>query len=514
MALHSACTAPDLPDASYREVDTKLLELYSNEGKLVQARTVLKTIRNKSRALTLISVLPSEILVSIFSIASDECQKTCFDSAHSISKPKAPSFLSVCSQWRQLYFRWHVSASHLDLVVSGSVADAYYRYAKAVASRSIEAPLHLAIRDRAGKSEKAVSSDDIAKLVGFLGPLLPRVCAVDIDFKTFSQLLLDSFVLSWIKCEPKVPPKLFKVWNRAEDGPLELKAPIELPDKQQLSSTEFQHFFLSLQTLGLYDCSVTSDTSVYKRLVDLRIDCLHKPPASFSILDILAASPNLRSLAIEDVTLAELKENTRTVSLASLQNISLSQSKVEDSLRCLFPLLNTGSNSLSVVMRISLESNFACESQAFFHRSSVKRLFVYGSRRYRYSTVASLCPASDLQELVFRDCGFVNLSFAEDSSVMDENGSMRTPWPLLNTLYLVGCTLDLENLLKIVMLHPIRKLRVHNGYLKGPVVRRKMTLDEYTQFEEVFSQAGVDVKCVQDETVCPTRLNFHDQLYV
>ncbi|KAG8794698.1 hypothetical protein FRC12_022422 [Ceratobasidium sp. 428] len=512
LALHSACTAPDLPDKSYREVDIKLLELCSSEGELIQARSVLTTIRNKSRALTPISVLPSEVLVAIFSIASNECQETCFASVRSVSKPKTPPFASVCTQWRQLYFRWHVSASHLDLVVSGSVADAYYRYAKAVASRSVGAPLHLAIRDRVDKSETTVPSDDVAKLVDFLGPLLPRVCAVDITLKSLSQFLLDFFVLSWAKCRLRAPPKVFKVWNSAEDGPLELRTPIELPDKEQLSSAEFQHFFSSLQTLALYDCSVTSDTGVYKSLVDLRIDWLHTGSISLNILDILVAAPNLHSLAVEDVRFAELGENTEAVPLALLRNISLSQSKIGDSLRHLFPLLNTGSNTLSVIMRIILEPDFTCESQAFFRRSSVKRLFAYGNQRYRYSTVASLCPAPDLQELVLRDCGFLNINSTEDLSVMDENESMRTPWPLLHTLYLVGCTLDLENLKKIVVLHPIRKLRIFNGYVV-PDERRKMTPEECTQFEEVFSQAGVDVKCTQDEIGCPTRLNFYYRLY-
>ncbi|KAG8714927.1 hypothetical protein FRC09_017101 [Ceratobasidium sp. 395] len=508
MTLHSACTAPDLPDKSYREVDIKLLEICSSEGKLVQARSVLTTIRNKSP----ISVLPSEILVAVFSIASNECQETCFASVRSVSKPKSPAFASVCTQWRRLYFRWHMSASHLDLVVSGSVADAYYRYAEVMASNSVETPLHLVIRDRVDKSETAVPSDDVAKLVGFLGHLLPRVCAVDITFKSLSQFLLDFFVLSWAKCGPRAPPKVFKVWNSAEDGPLELRTPIELPDKEQLSSAEFQHFFSSLQTLALYDCSVTSDTGVYKSLIDLRIDWLHTGSTSLNILDILVAAPNLHSLAVEDVRFAELGENTEAVPLALLRNISLSQSKIGDSLRHLFALLNTGSNSLSVVMRIILEPDFTCESQAFFRRSNVKRLFAYGNQRYCYSTVASLCPAPDLQELVLRDCGFLNINSTEDPSVMDENESMHTPWPLLHTLYLVGCTLDLENLRKVVMLHPVRKLRILNGYIV-PDERRKMTVEECTQFEGIFSQAGVDVRCTQGEIDCPTRLNFYDRLY-
>ncbi|KAG8794699.1 hypothetical protein FRC12_022423 [Ceratobasidium sp. 428] len=513
MALHSACTTPDLlPDKPYRDVDAKLLELRSGEERLIRARYVLKMVRNKSRALTPISILPSEILVTIFSITSDECQKTCFATTSCAFKPKNPPFASVCTLWRQLYFRWHTSASHLDLVVSGSATDVYYRYAEAVASRSVEAPLHLAIQNWVDKSESAISSNDVAKLVDFLGPLLPRVCGIDIYLKSSSQFLLDSLVMYWAECGPKTSPKIFKVWNMSEDGPLELRTPIELPDKQQLSSTEFQHFFSSLQTLVLYKCSVTSDTGVYKRLIYLRLSSLYETSASLNILDILAASPDLRSLAVDDVRFAQPGKNTRAVPLASLQNISLSQSCTEHSLRYLFPMLNTGSSSLSVVMRISLESDFACESQAFFHRSNVNRLFIYGSDYYRYSTVASLCPAPDLQELVLRDCTLLNINSTEDPSVMDENGSMRTPWPILHTLYLIGCTLDLEGLKKIVVLHPIRKLRIFNGSLVSDE-QQQMTLEECTQCEEMFYQAGVDVKCIQDEIDCPTRRNFHDRLY-
>ncbi|KAG8778819.1 hypothetical protein FRC12_024807 [Ceratobasidium sp. 428] len=513
MALHSACTTPDLlPDKPYCDVDAKLLELCSGEEILIQARYVLKMVRNKSRALTPISMLPSEILVTIFSMASDECRKTCFAPVFSESKPKTPPFANVCTQWRQLYSRWHVSASHLDLVVSGSVADAYYRYATAVASRSVEAPLHLAIQDRVDKSETAASSDDAAKLLDFLGPLLPRVCGIDIGLKPSSQSLLDSLLTSWIKCRPKAPPKVVKVWNSTGDGVLEPRTPIELPDKEQFPSAKFQHFFSSLQTLALCECSVTLDTDVYKRLEDMRIDFAHEAFTSLNILDILAASLNLRSLVVANVKFAKLGKNTGKVPLMSLQNIGLSQWNIEDSLGHLFPLLNTGSNSLSVVTRITLEPDFTRESRAFFDRSSVKRLFTYGDYRYRYSSVASLCPAPKLQELALRDCTLLNINFTEDSSVMDENGLMRTPWPMLHTLYLVGCPINLEDVKKIVTLHPIRKLRIFNGSLL-PDKRQEMTLEECTQFEETISQAGVDVRCVPDEIDCPTRLNFYDRLY-
>ncbi|KAG9125724.1 hypothetical protein FRC07_006465 [Ceratobasidium sp. 392] len=439
-------------------------------------------------------------------MASNECRNTCFTPARSLPNPKAPPFAIVCAQWRQLYLRWHVASSHLDLIVGGSVADAYYHYAEARAANSIDAPIHLSIRDWVNKSvnAKAVSVDEVAKLISFVTPLLPRVCAIDITFKFRSQRLLDSVVSSWAKCGSSILPKVFKVWNTSESGPLELKAPTESP-------TEFRDFFSPLQTLALYNCTIASDTSVYRGLVDLRIDWLHNDASPLNITDILAASPNLRSLAVEDVKFVELGENIEMIPLMSLQNISVSQSKIENSLKHLLPLLDTGSNSTNVIMRVILPPDFIPESRAFFLRSSVKRIFTYGNERYHHSIVASLCPAPDLQELVLRDCS-LKYDPDEDSSITDENGNTCTPWPLLHTLYLVGCTFEFEALRKFVLSHPMRKLRVYNGYIQ-PDVRRKMKPEECEELEGMFSQTGIDVKCVQDEVDCPTRLNFFDGLY-
>ncbi|KAG9092840.1 hypothetical protein FS749_015405 [Ceratobasidium sp. UAMH 11750] len=521
IALDASCTAlasrslSHLSKESYHRIDMELLNLSSSKESLVKSRAVLAKIRNKSSTLAPISVLPSETLTTIFSMADDECLRNCFASVRSLCRPKAPGFASVCTQWRQLYFRWHVTSSHLDLVVGGEVNDAYYRHAKILAAKSPDAPLHLSIQDRVDNSSTKgdVSSDEVEKLVQFLVPLMPRVHVVDISFKFGSQLLLDSVVLPWVNCGTRVSPKVFKVWNTTGTGlPLQLGGPIELPHEGRVSSEELQHFFAPLQTLALWHCYAPPSASVYKGLTDLRLDILYDESISLDIVECLAASPNIHSLAVDDVKFVEQGESPTTVPLNSLRNLSLSQSKIGNSLKHLFPLLDTGSSSVTVIMRIILNPDFTSESQAFFRRSSVKRLFAYGNERYRYSSVASICPAPDLQELVLRDCS-LRVEASGDSPITDEGGCTSTPWPLLHTLYLIGCTIEFETLQKLVSLHPIRKVRVHNGYIQMDE-RRKMTVEEHAKLEELLeSQEGIDVKCVPDEVGCPTRLNFFDRMY-
>ncbi|KAG9085076.1 hypothetical protein FRC06_003745, partial [Ceratobasidium sp. 370] len=508
VALDAVCESVSpschcLTEKWYLKVNMELSNR-SGEGELRKAWNVLARMRNRCRALSPISVLPSEVLVDILSLNSaDECLRTCFTQFRSTSCPETPAWASVCTRWRQLYLRWHATSAHLDLVVGGDKEKRYFCRAEMIADRSLDAPLHLVIRDRVSKADCAVLSDEVARLIRFVTPLMPRVCALDITVENGSQLLLDSVLASWLEGCPRALPKVFKVWNSFAEEPLQLRPPIQLSSENQLSPTYFWDFLRPLQTLALHHCYPPSSSGIFKGLLDLYLDWSHKNPVPLDILNVLAASPGLRSLAIDDVACVKQEPPPKAVWLNSLQNLILSQYKIENCLNRFLPWLNTTSNLVSVIMRMIIDPDFIPESQAFFRRSSIKRIFTYGTERYSCTLVAQLCPAPDLEELVLRDCSLtVDPAGASSSSMADGSKYTHTPWPVLHTLRLVRCAIEHESLRQFIALHPIRRLRLYCCYLPQDSVHgdlRQMTARDCAELEEYFLGAGIDVKCVQHQ---------------
>ncbi|KAG8680198.1 hypothetical protein FRC08_016476 [Ceratobasidium sp. 394] len=328
-------------------------------------------------------MLPPEILISILSLdAIDECVTTCFAQINSLCHPKTPAWASVCSRWRQLYLRWHTTSSHLDLVVGGGTSNGYYRRAEIIAYRSPDAPLHLVIRDRVDRTiDYAVSSEEIATLISFISPLAPRVCALDIAFKNKSQLLLDSVITCWLNGRRRNPPMVLKVWNSIKSEPLQLNPPTDVCLGERGLPTYYWDFFRAIQTLALQHCYTPSDSCIFQGLINLHLDWPYKNPAPFDILQILAASPGLRWLSIDDVECVQREGSLDPVWLNSLRNLSLSQYMIKNSLNRFLPWLNTTSSAINMILRIINDPDFIPESRDFFHCSSVKRLFTYGVDR-------------------------------------------------------------------------------------------------------------------------------------
>ncbi|KAG8739005.1 hypothetical protein FRC10_006266 [Ceratobasidium sp. 414] len=498
-----ACATLDhLPDSFFQTISGKIPGLTSGMDKLCEARTALFKIRNRSQTLAPISMLPSEILTATFSMAYDDCLRTCFSPVRSTFNPKVPAFASVCTQWRELYLQ-SIFSSHLDLIIGGSTSNTYYSHAAMLAGRSTSGPLHLVIKDHRSWTSD-VNDDEVSELVQFLIPLMPRVRGIDVTLKEYTQHLLDRLVSCWVKYGSTTPLRALKIWNSSKRDPVHLRTPATMAPGELISPVQFNNFFEPVQILALQDCYAPSASTLFKALVGLRLDWPHKHQTSFNVLDILSASPGLRSLTIEDAKFLKQEGSPEPVWLSSLKNLCLSQSKVEGGLKNLLPSLYTRSDSVNVIVRVIPDPDFVHEFQALFRRSNVKRMFVYGSE-YTYSSVTQLCPAPDLRELVLRDCN-IRTGLPDDPSTMAEAGYIPTPWPQLHTVYLIRCTVDGSNLRKLIESHPIRKLWVYNKY--GPP-------GGWSRFKELLSatERDIDVKFIRDETGCPTRSNFLDRLY-
>ncbi|KDQ10036.1 hypothetical protein BOTBODRAFT_178583 [Botryobasidium botryosum FD-172 SS1] len=90
-------------DALYHEIDASLSEVQSMEAQLCIGRTVLQSMRNQSRALAPINLLPIEVLSRIFSMSIEEDK----DSVKCRSRRQtnfADTPAQVCRYWRDAAF--------------------------------------------------------------------------------------------------------------------------------------------------------------------------------------------------------------------------------------------------------------------------------------------------------------------------------------------------------------------------------------------------------------------------
>jgi hypothetical protein len=299
-------------------------------------------------------------------MADDDCLRNCFALVSSVVLPKTPALAIVCIPWRQLYQRFHRASSHLDLVVSGSSSDAYHRYADILAAHSLHAPLHLNIRECDDQRADLPYEHEVSRLATFLVPLMPEVCAIEINFRVGSQALLESVMGCWIRHGSSSLAKILRVWS----GSLLRLEAVDQPGLEQISSTAFEEFFRPLRTLALEKCSVRRHSELCRGLLEVYLGLNGLSQTQSDIVGLLAACPRLRSLAVQDAKILEQEDTVEPVCLSYLESLSLSQYNFQPSFKTRLPSLITGPDSISVTIRISNNPDFISEARSFFRRSS------------------------------------------------------------------------------------------------------------------------------------------------
>ncbi|KAG8719032.1 hypothetical protein FRC09_011707 [Ceratobasidium sp. 395] len=296
-----------------------------------------------------------------------------------------------------------------------------------------------------------------------------------------------------------------KIWNQSQLE-VQIRATTQTALEEQISTAQLNDFFEPIQTLVLDNCYASPDSGVYRSLAHLRLDGSYKDLTPLNIVEIIAASPRLRSLAIHDNRFLKPDE---PVWFDSLEFLALSRSRVRGGLKNLLSRLNSRSNAICVVMRLDQDSDFVSESQEFFRRSSVTRLHLYSAYIYRLTKVALLCPTANLQELILENCNIqIDQQDISLTSMVDNNQYIHTPWPRLHTLYLISCTVEFEPLQQLLALHPIRRLRFYNC---SPIMT-DWPLTDCARFEEQLSATGIDARCVFREPFdCPTRIYCQEE---
>ncbi|KAG8677925.1 hypothetical protein FRC08_018210 [Ceratobasidium sp. 394] len=168
------------------------------------------------------------------------------------------------------------------------------------------------------------------------------------------------------------------------------------------------------------------------------------------LVAILATCPRLRILALIDCEIGPSEVAPRPVALNHLEFLSLESEYDSGNFVHVLPLLAIGSEGLSMSLTMGDDSDLFDEAKAFFGRTKVTRLHVWGMQEHVPLSMLSY-PIPYLEILALE---YFDISPPEARNLV--------LWPRLHTLHLQLPLLDTGCLRRFVELqHSLKKLRVY-----------------------------------------------------
>ncbi|KAG8708336.1 hypothetical protein FRC08_018943 [Ceratobasidium sp. 394] len=453
-------------------IDLELSSLQSEEEKLKRTRAALANERNRSRTLTSVHRLPSEILATIFSISSSRYTRS-DRTARIRGVYLSPATLaSVCSSWRQLALQCPSLWSYIDIIVGDGLSLHHPMQLNLWVERSQNVPLYVNIRDHNYRDDDlpyTTTWQHVKKLVKFLAPLMHRVYALDINATLGEIDMFSSVMKSWIKNGSTSVEKTLQVFNNLK---LFSEDPSGLWFGPESNAERFNTFFRTINRLLLRYCRISRDIQFHEGLVELHLEGVisHHYPSQQEFVEMLAACPRLRILALVNYWVEPSEEETPgQVTLNHLQSLSLETDDPGYSLAPIFPLLLIGPKALAMSLTPEKDTQFIAEAKAFFGRTNVTKLCVRDRVRQSSSTALLSFPIPHLETLAIENFDIFGQAF-EDFFGPNGEGEGTALWPRLHTLYLKDLSIDASCLRKLVLLHPsIKKLHI---YRPRPVGKR------------------------------------------
>ncbi|KAG8740584.1 hypothetical protein FRC10_004121 [Ceratobasidium sp. 414] len=413
---------------AFAGLDSQLPFLASYEQRLHDARFSLKITRNTSQSLIPINSLPPEILDAIFILAVQQ------------KGDAVCTLTSVCKLWRHLTLQSPACWSRIELPI-GPEGDLAYERALLWAERAQNEPLYISVWERPFHVEDFAYGDEVARSVGYLTPLMPRVCAMFTDGDVELDYFVNELIACWVEHGTIGTAKMLEVKARGEAVTLEAQG---LADSTVES---FKVFFGSLHTLSLENAQLDWRLGFYSGLVNLHIGNAfkHASYSQWDIADVLAASPRLRSLAILGL---DIEIDTRRngmpgpVALNDLNALCLESSYSTPNLWTVLQMITSTSASIRMSLSFTSQVEFIPAARSFFERCKVTALHIANLQYYQ-----SHPPASSL----FTYMPHLKYLAIQNRSVFDETwhstrpgGSSLDLWPQLDEVYLTDCNLDRE----------------------------------------------------------------------
>ncbi|QRV98789.1 F-box-like protein [Ceratobasidium sp. AG-Ba] len=420
IGLKKAVEIASYDSGSYRAIDQALFgidleldSLQSGEEQLAHTRVALSHVRNTSHYLAPIHRLPLETLSTIFILANRRCLRM---KEGNLLEQFSPTHLfptalaSVCARWRRIAHNTPALWSHIDILAGRDRVSSDLNWASLWVGRARGLPLDVDVWEYKSNGRDTPRPPDPRMnqaTIEFLRPLIGQIS----EFRLFisSQSLLDALIGCWSEYSPASGSKSLQVldWPFAH-GHTTLRV---LSERSQ--ADQFNNAFRTCHALSIRKCEGFSRVMFHEGLLELRLEGLDMEglfPSKSQLAAALAAAPNLRTLAMNNVQIVDPKGvpndfEPRPVIMNHLNSLTLERLGDHRSEVTMFKLLVVRSELLRMIITLSDDAQVIAAAHSFFSRTKVTALHVGSCLDTAPLPLDQiLCPMPYLEEIAIAHC--------------------------------------------------------------------------------------------------------------
>ncbi|CAE6390181.1 unnamed protein product [Rhizoctonia solani] len=439
-------------ESIFVNIDQELDHLAQAEAKLTSGRRILGMLRNMSSTLCLVNLLPDDILAYIFEVSTfSYARDTPNERNQYLSFPGV--LASVCTRWRHIAVNTCSLWSYLDLVPTSNPSHKLYRRAQICLGRVKSAPLCIYIHQQ----DSSVKREEIMQLTGFLSPLMKQLGSLHLSADCHMIDLFEEILGCWIEFGH---PGSTQSLTLRRPNPIFLMAHPGLGVQHDLALGQLQtrycskrltNFLQPLRTLCLHNVCIGWDSVAHRGLSELHLEAIPEWAGLTicQLIEMLRASPKLGSLRISRVNLLDdfIERETvpEVIHLGSLECLDLLGAN-PTVLKRLLPLVIPGTKPLYMSMSLCEQDSIQTQVQSFLERSNL--LALYLDTKFHTWAPALLGHIPHLRHLAIRSYHFSLDCFLKPSP--EEVAPICVP--LLESLYFIGCRVNLGSLRKEVVM--------------------------------------------------------------
>ncbi|KAG8732879.1 hypothetical protein FRC12_019049 [Ceratobasidium sp. 428] len=452
----------------FTHVDWEVFTLHLYEERLEELRRRLSVARNTPRAPPPINTLPPEILVKIFSLATQNWINEDYKETDVGQPADGPCDLAlVCTLWSRLVLRTPEFWTRISLACAGIISQWSYRRSNAYAKRSQGATLHVnfAGSERLNDIEpEELSESDITRAIEFLTPLMHRVSSLAIySGKCPADKLINPVLACWAQHSSIGVAKRLEIHGSiAVELPVSRVSP-NTPNRL-LPPRETSMLLASLQAIRfnnvLFDWGFPL---VYSSLTKLLLDFsfqLVPLPTQCDIVNLLASNPGIRLLELYGIRVRP-STTYHAVAMDNLEVLGL-QTRHANDLALVLPLVSKASDSVRMALSVGDSPEFTSAVRSFFARIKVTTLHINGPLP---NTIESIAPLftnmPDLRTLAIHSCDISGSILNDLIRHYEVNSNSRDFWPNLRDLYVIRCLTSPHMARQLANIHTLRKLWVY-----------------------------------------------------
>ncbi|KAF8598643.1 hypothetical protein BDV93DRAFT_526646 [Ceratobasidium sp. AG-I] len=411
-------------------VDEELLDVSTNGTPLREAFTCLTRLRNRSTKLVPISVLPPEILSSIF-LTVRNTDASCLSGLHNNEPRPAASFdaiMGVSSSWRLTAIRTPQLWSHIDLVATGYWKNRTFARARLWLERVSNAPLVMHIQDVSKTVGAHPTDTDVSDTASLVAAHLGQLRNLTVNMYVSDRRLARS-ILHHILADSRSTSILAAIRINVSKGaqssdPFNIFPTSPSPNQLQVLT--------SLRLLKLASVHIDWASGLYSCLTELDLRDLpeHTWPTTKQMATVLSSSPRLCRLRLSDlgIVTGESYNPPAPIILDELRDLNLL--KLSAGLVHFLTLISACPklSSASISLGDSIGEGRAIRS--FFHQSPIVTLYVQDLRITQGTQLAPLVGSLlHLKSLVLGEASVNFELLARDMNF----------WPRLEMMYLLKC---------------------------------------------------------------------------